>query len=289
MEQPVILVFDSGLGGMTVYRQLHKLFPQARYIYGADNAAFPYGAWEQGALCQRISTVIEQISELYPPDLVVIACNTASTIALSALREKFPMPFVGTVPAIKVAAERSVSKVFSVLATQGTVKRDYTHDLVRKFAKGCNVTLVGAGSLAQMAEQKMRGIPVDMEELRAISKSCFVEKDGQKTDHIVLACTHFPLLSEELARVAQWPVTFIDPAAAIARQGISLLKKSVMVEADCLEQSASPPGDLVADQSASTTDTQRLENIVLFTGECEIEPALQSFLFSEGFAKIGFL
>jgi glutamate racemase len=152
----------------------------------------------------------------------VIACNTASTLALPALRARFPIPFVGTVPAIKPACERSATKRVSVLATPGTVKRDYTQGLIREFASGCNVTLVGSEKLASLAEAALQGDAVEDEAIAAEIQSCFVD-DGSRTDTVVLACTHYPLILDRLVRAAPWPVDWVDPAPAIARRASSLL------------------------------------------------------------------
>jgi glutamate racemase len=158
------------------------------------------------------------------PDLVVVACNTASTLVLGPLRERFPeLPFVGTVPAIKPAALASRSKLVSVLATPGTVRRDYTHGLIREFAGDCEVTLVGAGRLASLAEAALRGEPADEAEIAAEIAPAFVARDGRRTDQIVLACTHFPLLADRLRAAAPWQVELVDPAPAIARRVDALI------------------------------------------------------------------
>jgi glutamate racemase len=158
------------------------------------------------------------------PDIVVIACSTASTLALPRLRATYPnLPFVGVVPAIKPAAKASRSGLISVLATRGTVARDYTKALVRDHAAECEVTLVGSSRLAPIAERAMRGGEVDEAEVAREIAPCFVEKDGRRTDGVVLACTHFPLLLDTLKRLSPWPVDFVDPAPAIARRLDSLL------------------------------------------------------------------
>lgn len=223
-EAPTILVFDSGFGGLTVFREIVKLRPDAEYVYVADDAAFPYGAWQEDALVARVLAVFERMVAEFKPDLAVIACNTASTLVLPPLRARYAFPFVGTVPAIKPAAEASRSRLVSVLATPGTVKRDYTRDLVAQFAGDCRVTLVGAPRLASLAEAALRGEPISDAEIVSEIAPAFVEaEDGRLTDHIVLACTHYPLLSEDIARLAPWPVTLIDPAPAIARRVAALL------------------------------------------------------------------
>lgn len=220
-----VLVFDSGLGGLTVLREIAHLRPDLRLIYAADDAAFPYGQWGDDALAERVVSVVAGLIERLDPALVAIACNTASTLALPALRARFPIPFVGTVPAIKPACERSVTKRVSVLATPGTVKRDYTQGLIREFAVGCQVTLVGSEKLASLAEAALHGEAVEDAAIASEIKPCFVD-DGSRTDTVVLACTHYPLILDRLVEAAPWPVSWIDPAAAIARRASSLLAES---------------------------------------------------------------
>ncbi len=152
----------------------------------------------------------------FAPDAVVIACNTASTLVLPPLRARFSLPFVGTVPAIKPAAERTRSGVVSVLGTCGTIRRDYTRGLIDSFARSCHVRLVGSANLAAFAEAHMRGEAVDDAAILAEIAPAFVEQDGRRTDTIVLACTHYPFLLDHFRRLAPWPVEWIDPAPAIA-------------------------------------------------------------------------
>ena len=216
---PKILVFDSGLGGLTVHAEVTALRPDADYLYVADDAGFPYGAWSDRDLVARVVVVIGRFVASFAPDLVVIACNTASTLVLPDLRAAFPaIPFVGTVPAIKPAAALSRSKLISVLATPGTVARDYTRGLIESFAADCRVTLVGSTVLAGLAEAAMAGEIVDDVAIAAEIAPCFVVDGAARTDCVVLACTHYPLLRDRLERLAPWPVTFIDPAPAIARR-----------------------------------------------------------------------
>ncbi len=216
---PKILVFDSGLGGLTVHAEVAALRPDADYLYVADDAAFPYGRWAEPELVARVVAVLGRLVDSFAPDLVVIACNTASTLVLPNLRGAFPaIPFVGTVPAIKPAAALSRSKMISVLATPGTVARDYTHALIESFAGDCRVTLVGSRALAGLAEAAMAGAATDDAAIDAEISPCFVAEGAARTDCVVLACTHYPLLRASLERLAPWPVTFIDPAPAIARR-----------------------------------------------------------------------
>ncbi|MFD1704661.1 glutamate racemase [Methylopila henanensis] len=220
---PKILAFDSGLGGLTVLAALRAALPGAAYVYAADDAAFPYGALDDVRLAERVVAVMERLIARETPDLVVIACNTASTIALPSLRARFRTPFVGTVPAVKPAVAASRSGLVTILATPGTVRREHTKAMIEAFAGDVAVTLVGAPRLAGFAEAELRGEPVDDATLAAEIAPCFVEAGGRRTDVVALACTHFPLLAHRLARVAPWPVSWIDPAPAIARRVAALV------------------------------------------------------------------
>src|SRR3984957_9825645 len=216
---PRALVFDSGLGGLSVLAEIRRLRPDVEIVYAADDAAFPYGRLSEATLVARVKTVMARLIGETEPDIVVIACSTASTLALPPLRAAYPrLPFVGTVPAIKPAAAASQSGLISVLATRGTVARDYTQALVRDHAANCEVTLVGSPLLAVVAERVMRGEAVEETEIKREIAPCFVEHDGRRTDQIVLACTHFPLVLDKIERLSPWPVGFVDPAQAIARR-----------------------------------------------------------------------
>ena len=222
-RRPTILVFDSGLGGLTVLAQATAARPDARIVYAADDAGFPYGRLDEQELIDRVMAVMERLIARCSPDLVVIACNTASTLVLPALRARFAIPFVGTVPAIKPAAALTRSGLISVLATPGTVARDYTRGLIATYAAACKVTLVGSTGLAGLAEAALKGEPADDDAILREIAPCFVAADGARTDVITLSCTHYPLLLERMRRLAPWPVQWIDPAPAIARRVVQLL------------------------------------------------------------------
>src|SRR6202171_4347085 len=224
---PTILVFDSGLGGLTVLREVVGARPDAHYVYVADDAFFPYGHHDEDQIIARVVPLIGESIESHAPDLVVIACNTASTLVMSPLRERYSVPFVGTVPAIKPACAQSKTKRVSVLGTKGTVKREYTKALIRDFAQGCEVTLVGSAELASLAEAALSGVEVSDSKISAALAPCFVgnsEGDSARTDTVVLACTHYPPLVELLVGLAPWKVDWIDPAPAIARRGSDFLR-----------------------------------------------------------------
>lgn len=226
-----VLVVDSGIGGLSVAREIRALRPDLEMVYVADDAAFPYGNWDEAALTRHIVDLVADLAREHDPQAVVIACNTASTLVLPGLRERLSVPVVGTVPAIKPAAEKTASGLISILATPGTVKRDYTFDLIHQFAPEVAVTLVGASHLARIAEDKLAGRPVDLERLAAEIAPCFQEKNGRLTDTVVLACTHFPFLVDEMRKLAPWSVDWIDPSPAIARRLASVVAPASAAEA----------------------------------------------------------
>ncbi len=223
---PTILVFDSGLGGLTVLREIVKARPDAHYVYVADDVFFPYGHHGEDQIIARVVPLVGELIAAYRPDLVVIACNTMSVSVMAHLRAAYSVPFVGTVPAIKPACAASKTKRVSVLGTKATVNREYTQALIRDHGQGCEVTLVGSAELASLAEAALSGTEVSDREIFAELAPCFVE-DGDarsaRTDTVVLACTHYPLLMDRLVRLAPWPVDWIDPAPAIARRVVDLL------------------------------------------------------------------
>jgi glutamate racemase len=221
---PTILLFDSGLGGLTVLREIVGARPDAHYVYVADDAFFPYGHHSEEQIIARVVPLAGELIAAHTPDLVVIACNTASTLVMSHLRQAYTVPFVGTVPAIKPACAASKTKRVSVLGTKGTVKREYTRKLIDDFAQGCEVTLVGSAELATLAERALSGNEVSDADIAAELAPCFVgDGDAARTDTVVLACTHYPLLLDRLVKLAPWPVDWIDPAPAIARRVVDLL------------------------------------------------------------------
>lgn len=231
-----VLIFDSGLGGLTVLREARVLMPQKKFVYVADDAGFPYGEWQEEALSDRIVSLFGELIPKYRPEQAVIACNTASTLAIDRLRSRYPeQVFVGTVPAIKPAAERTRSGLVSVLATPGTVKRQYTRELIRQFAAKCNVRLVGSRNLASLAEDYLHGGFVDEQAVRHEIEPCFVERHGKRTDIVVLACTHYPFLVNRMRKMAPWPVDWIDTSEAIARRSFSLLADKHTPDTDAFD------------------------------------------------------
>lgn len=219
-DAPIILVFDSGVGGLSVLAALRERLPGCDYVFACDNAAFPYGTKAEAELVERVAQVVGGLARHETPELVVIACNSASTVALPRLRERLTQPVIGVVPAIKPAAASSATKVIGLLGTPGTVNRPYTRQLIAEFAPDCKVISLGSTRLVEIAELALRGTTPDVTELAGIIAPLFADP---ALDTVVLACTHFPLLATELAAAAPRRVRWIDSGAAIARRAAALL------------------------------------------------------------------
>ena len=218
-----ILVFDSGVGGLSVVAHLRALMPKIYISYVADDEFRPYGEKTQTQLRARLPELLHTLVLATNPDIVVIACNTASTTALADIRQELDIPVVGVVPAIKPAARLSRSKHMAVLGTPGTVRRKYVDKLIQNYAADCQVVLQGSSALVGLAENKLAGRGVDPAHIKAEITPIFSGPNGAKIDVVVLACTHFPLLLVELEMSAPARVTWIDSGAAIARRAQNLL------------------------------------------------------------------
>ncbi|WP_108791182.1 glutamate racemase [Erythrobacter sp. Alg231-14] len=222
-------MFDSGVGGLSVYDEVHRALPDAPIVYAADFAGLPYGTKSEAEIAARVAGLLGKMSERFEPRLICIACNTASTIALGMVREVMEVPIVGTVPAIKPAALASRSGVIGLLGTQATIRQAYVDDLEREFVVGKTLLRHAAPGLVNEAERKLRGGTVDRGVLAEALRGVSTGENGAMIDHVILGCTHFPLLSDELKDVAVadlgWSsdVQFVDGAAGIARRVVDRL------------------------------------------------------------------
>lgn len=218
MDDRPVLFFDSGVGGLSVVAAAQRLLPAAPIVYVADSAGFPYGTKTEAEIAARVPALLGRLVERFDPRLLVIACNTASTIALAAVRAALDVPVVGTVPAIKPAAELSATRVIGVLGTEATVRQPYVDDLARRFAADCLVLRHGSAALVELAEAKLHGRTPDPGAFRAAIAGLFDQPGGDRIDVVVNACTHFPLVVDELRAAAPHPVAFVDGSAGIARR-----------------------------------------------------------------------
>jgi glutamate racemase len=219
-----VLVIDSGVGGLSVARAIRAAISEVAMVYVADNAWFPYGRRSADELSARLIHLVEDNLDAFPCHAAVIACNTASTVVLEALRARFALPIVGVVPPIKTAGEVSQSRVVGLLATEATVTRPYVQALKEQFAADCELIPLGLSRLAEMAEEKLRGQPVDRDELRALLAPFFGE-GAPPIDTVVLGCTHYPLLLEELQAISPPQVQWLDSSPAIARRLTQVLSE----------------------------------------------------------------
>jgi len=226
-----LLIFDSGVGGLSVLRPIRALVPTAPIVYAADSAGFPYGVKSSAEIEARVPALLGRLAERFDPELIVIACNTASTIALDPVRAALHVPIVGTVPAIKPAAALSKTRAIGVLGTDATVRQPYVDRLAAEFASDCIVVRHGSAELVELAEAKLRGEPGDPAAYARILGELLALPGGEAVDTIVLACTHFPLVEEELAAAAPRPLAFVDGKEGIARRTAWLLRDKTWPEA----------------------------------------------------------
>lgn len=254
-----ILVFDSGVGGISVVREIKQCLPNVTIDYLFDNLYYPYGELDEPTLINRLVSLLNGVIKNHPPQLIVIACNSASTIALPALRAAFDIPIVGVVPAIKPASKLSRSKVIGLLATQGTITRTYIEELKQEFAADCELINVGSNELVAMAETLYRGGDISSRRLLEICNPIF-----QQADVMILGCTHFPLLANELNKIKPDGLTVIDSGKAIAQRVQELLN--------------------IEDSDKKTPDGF-LNHRALYTKSVS-DTSLTAALFSEGFNEI---
>ncbi|MFT8896226.1 MAG: glutamate racemase [Acetobacter sp.] len=220
-----ILAFDSGIGGLGIVAALRRRLPDAHINYIADTALFPYGEQEDAALCAHIVALLKDAIDICKPDVVVVACNTASTLALGALRGACPeTPFVGCVPAIRWAARISRSRVIGLLATRATVRRPYVDALRQQFAPDCTLIAHGARHLADYAEEAFRGKPPAPHLIEQEVAGLFGQPDGDRIDAVALGCTHYTFLYEALRAASPRHVAWLDPADAVARHTATVLE-----------------------------------------------------------------
>jgi glutamate racemase len=268
------LLFDSGVGGLTVYDALRKILPGAPVIYAADLAGLPYGSKSEAEIAARVAGLLGRMSERYQPRLACIACNTASTIALGMVREVLEIPIVGTVPAIKPAAMLTRTGAIGLIGTEATIRQRYVDDLERDFASDKRLLRIAAPDLVAVAEAKLRGLAVDLEPVERAAKELRAMAGGTAIDTLVLACTHFPILSEEIGSVFGKDVTLVDGSRGIARRIAQLLGVQG-VQGD--------QGDQGVNKQDLPTGT---ENRFVVTGPIAAAAGLRSELAKRGFAPV---
>jgi glutamate racemase len=256
-----ILVLDTGVGGLSVLAEIRKALPDAPIVYVADRAGFPYGTKTPAEVEARVPALLGRLAERYDPALIVIACNTASTIALDAVRAALDLPIVGTVPAIKPAAARSKTRAIGVLGTAATIVQPYVDRLAASFAADCLVLRHGSHDLVELAEAKLHGTATDPAAYARILDGLLGQAGGERIDTVVLACTHFPLVEAELAAAAPRPLTFLHGGEGIARRVAHLLR-------------------------GRSWPSPAPEGIAAFTGDAGVSPGLAASLAAYGLTRL---
>lgn len=262
MDDRPILLFDSGIGGLSVLAEVRRALPHAPIVYVADNGGFPYGTKSEAEIAARVPALLGRLAERYQPRLIVIACNTASTIALAAVRAALDLPIVGTVPAIKPAAEQSITRAIGVLGTNATVRQPYVDDLSARFASDCLVLRHGSSALVELAEASLRGEPTPDAAYADVLGGLLDQPGGDRVDTVALACTHFPLVVDRLAAVARRPLLFVHGAQGIARRVAYLTRDELWPD--------TPP-----------------EGSAIFTAPIHVTPALAQSLAGFGLTAFG--
>ena len=260
MTRP-LLIFDSGVGGLSVVGAVRALLPTAPVVYAADSAFYPYGTKRPEEIEARVPALLGRLAERYDPELIVIACNTASTIALDTVRAALDLTIVGTVPAIKPAALVSKSRVIGVLGTAATVVQPYVDRLASEFAADCTLVRHGSHRLVELAEAHLRGETGSTSEYRAILDGLLDQPGGDRMDTVVLACTHFPLVQAQLEAAAPRALAFVDGKEGIARRVAWWTRDRTWPEA---------PGDDLAVFTGSDFDPSPLAPALEAYGFCRI-------------------
>ncbi|WP_022942464.1 glutamate racemase [Psychromonas hadalis] len=224
-----LLIFDSGVGGLSIFQEVIKQSSNVNCYYLSDNAYFPYGELDENQLIERLIMLLTEFVKKHPVDIIIIACNSASTVALTSLRASFSMPVVGVVPAIKPASLKTKNGVIGLVATPATIHRDYTKQLVKQFAADKSVLNIGSTALVKLAEDKLQGKTVDKQKLKAIFQPWLSREI--RPDTLVLGCTHFPLLKKEISDCFENRVALVDSGEAIAKR-VALLLKDEKLESD---------------------------------------------------------
>lgn len=232
-EDGAILVFDSGVGGLSIVNSVRQMRPWQKFVYLADNACFPYGDLSDARIVERVLSLVCAAVARYRPGLIIIGCNTASTLSLPALRQSLPtIPVVGVVPAVKPAATLTANGRVGVLATPATVRGPYLDRLVREYAADVEVLRVGSSALVREAEQMLRGIPVDL----GVVRTALAPLEAADVDTVVLGCTHFPLIVDSLRQTLSGVTHWVDSGAAIGRRVNQLLSGGPKAAPDSLCQ-----------------------------------------------------
>ena len=231
MKARPILFFDSGVGGLPYLEAAENALPGECFAYLADREHFPYGEKEQDRLHHLVVAAMERALQRIDPKLVVVACNTASVVALKHLRSRFSLPFVGVVPAVKLAADNMQTGKIGVLSTRQTSSAGYTERLINSFASHCEVVRIGLPGMVDLVEYDF--FTTTSAEKRAAIAAELEQGIPAGIDTIVLACTHFILIEEELRQVLGRGIRLVDSREGVTRQLVRVLSAEKLAAESC--------------------------------------------------------
>jgi len=224
MSNQPIGVFDSGVGGLSILRELQKILPHENFVFLADQAHVPYGEKNKKELNSLVDRITKYFVREHGIKFMVVACNTATCYTIDSLREKYSFPIIGTVPAIKPASEQTKTKVIAVMSTPATSKSRMLADLIKNYSKDVTVINIGCYNLENVVEKGKVRSP----QVKKLLSRFLDPLQGEKVDHIVLGCTHYPFLKSEIKKVVGEKITLIDSGEAIARYTRELLAKKAL-------------------------------------------------------------
>ncbi len=216
MEKKPVVFLDSGVGGLPYFFEAKKKMPLRDYVYLADNAHFPYGGRPVQSLIEIVHETIGRVVDVFDPEAVVIACNTASVVTLSSLRQKYGVPFIGVVPAIKPAAAHTENGIIGLLATETTVKSMYTDNLIRNFASSCRVKKFAGVQIVDFVENQY--FLADEKDVRKMMQPAVAFFLKEKIDTLILGCTHFLFVKSILQKMLGPQIAVIDSVEGVVNQ-----------------------------------------------------------------------
>lgn len=229
-RKPIVGIFDSGVGGLSVWRELVKILPGNSFLYLSDSAFCPYGPRPQEEVIARAKLITDFFISK-GVSLIVVACNTATAAAIDSLRESYELPFIGMEPAVKPAALHSKSGVIGVLATQGTFNGKLYHKTLERFASDISVIEKAGTGLVELVEAGL----INDKKTSDLLKFYIEPMIAGGADHIVLGCTHYPFLKEEIQKITGNDIIVVDPAPAVAQHTYNTMMQLGLVSREKLD------------------------------------------------------
>ena len=220
MSKQPIGIFDSGVGGTSIWKEIHALLPFENTIYLADSANAPYGPKGKDVIIALSEKNTEYLLN-HNSKIIVVACNTATTNAIKHLRQKYDVPFIGIEPAIKPAALQTQTKAIGILATKGTLSSELFYNTSQLYSNGIEVVEQEGEGIVQLIESGK----INSEEMKALLEIYLKPMLKANIDYLVLGCTHYPYLIPQLLKMLPNHIKIIDSGEAVARQTKAVLKQ----------------------------------------------------------------